>query len=309
MATEVSSIDDLLMSGKTQQQPAAPEHQYEPEESKPSQEINGPETLETPDELGYHEYEGADESKPRQEDTKPKETQNEEQPEDDELDDYGNHKAKPKTYTEDEVNERINKAIRDRLSRMERNNQPNTQQAQQAKDAGFEYNPDSSQDWQQQLEQFVEQTVTKMSSKKEQQAQAQREEQAQAEFELKFHNGMSKFQDFRDVVGSQPVTDAMTIATRAMKDPAAFLYAASKRHPQELQRISQIPDQYAQMVEVGKLEERMRKSKTSTKAPRPVSKTREDAGMPTQSSKAPTIEDLIAHADAKRLQQRTARRR
>lgn len=296
MATDVSSIDDLLMSGKTQQQPAAPEHQPEPvepeDEYAPVQEDDG----------GAQSEET--EAEPKQEDisdTEPKETQ--------EVDDYGNPKPKAKTYTEDEVNERINKAIRDRLARMERNQQPSADQARQAKDAGFEYDPDSSQDWQQQLEQFVEQTVTKMSSKKEQQAQAQREEQAQAEFELKFHNSMSKFADFRDVVGSQPITDAMTIATRAMKDPAAFLYAASKRHPQELQRIAQIPDQYAQMVEVGKLEERMRKSRTATTAPKPVSKTREDAGMPTKSSKEPTIEDLIAHADAKRLQQRQSRRR
>lgn len=301
MATEVSSIDDMLMGGKTQQQPAAPEYQPDPEvEAEPSQEndlLESSSPYEKPDEPSDE----SDEPSQEIEDTEPKETQ--------EVDEYGNQKAEAKTYTEDEVNERINKAVRDRVSRMERNQQPDAQQAGQAKDAGFEYNPDSSQDWQQQLEQFVEQTVTKMGSKKTQQEQAQREEHAQVEFESKFNQGMSKFQDFRDIVGGQPITDAMTIATRSMKDPASFLYAASKRHPKDLERISKMPDQYAQMVEVGKLEERMRKGKATTKAPRPVSKTREDAGMPTQSSKEPTIEDLIAHADKKRAKRRQDGRR
>jgi hypothetical protein len=300
--TEVSSIDDMLFAGKTQQQPATPEHQPEPEEHPVDAETSFEDSYETDDEPAKQ-----DPGETKEDEQSPEDVKDEVE---DNLDDYGNPKEKERTYTEEEVNERINKVMRDRVARFERNNKPDSNQAQQTQDAGFEYNPDSSQDWQQQLEGFVEQTVTKMSSKREQQAQVQREEQAQAEFELKFQNGMSKFQDFRDVVSSQPVTDAMTIATRSMKDPAAFLYAASKRHPQELQRIANMPDQYAQMVEVGKLEERMKKNKPSTKAPRPVSKTRDNASMPvSEKNKTPSIEDLIAHADAKRLERRNARRR
>jgi len=75
----------------------------------------------------------------------------------------------------------------------------------------------------------------------------------------------------------------MTYALRGLPDPAAFIYAASKRHPQELARISQIGDPAAQIMEMGRLEERMRKSAPSTKAPRPVSKSRDDASMPVSS--------------------------
>lgn len=295
----ITSIDEMLLGGKTNTQPAAPEHQ-EPVEN-----------IEEPD----YEQEKQINDDTFEQEADIEEASEEEAKQDEEatVDDYGNPEPAKKTYTEDEVNERINKAIRDRLARLERNNQQPQQQQQQAaaqQDAsGFEYNPDSSQDWQQQLESFVEQTVSKMTGRQQQQQQQQREQQAQAEFEIKFHQGMGKFQDFTDVVGNQPITDAMTIATRAMKDPASFLYAASKRHATELQRISQLPDQYAQMVEMGKLEERMRKNKEATKAPRPLSTTKEDTTLKPAAKKDNSIDALIAQSDAKRRAQLVAKRR
>jgi hypothetical protein len=112
-----------------------------------------------------------------------------------------------------------------------------------------------------------------------------------------------------DVVGTQPITDAMTLATRAMKDPAAFLYAASKRHGAELQRISQL-EPYAQMVEIGKLEERMKKGSSTTKAPRPLDRTSEDATSPYKSEpKEPTIEDLIKQSEERKLTKMRNKRR
>jgi hypothetical protein len=100
----------------------------------------------------------------------------------------------------------------------------------------------------------------------------------------------------------------MTIATRAMSDPAAFLYAAAKRHPTELQRISNISDPYVQMVEVGRLEERMRKNKPVSKAPRPLTQTREDATVEHKEAKEPSIEELMAQADNRRMAKMKARR-
>jgi len=294
MATEVSNIDDMLMSDKTLTQPAAPENQ---------QVANAPEVEEIA--LEGEAPPPLSEAVEPESDT-PKSDEAEEKPEQS-IDDYGNEKPEPKTYSEEEVSERINKAVRERMARMERNTTQPEQPQQQAKPE-FEYNAESEESWQNQLEGFVEQTVSKMSSRKEQQQQQAREQQVHNEFESKFHEGMSKFSDFTDVVGSHNVTDAMTIATRSMSDPAAFLYAASKRHGSDLKRISEMPDQYSQMVEIGRLEERMKKSRTNTKAPAPVSKTRSDSSMPTPSSKEPTIEDMIAHADAKRLALRNKRR-
>ena len=222
-----------------------------------------------------------------------------------EVDDYGNERS-TKTYTEDEVNERINQAVRERLARQERN-QPTQQQAQQAAASGFEYNAESNESWQQQLESFVEQTVSRMSQKQAQQAQAQREQQAQAEFETRFHAGREKFKDFADVVGNQPISDAMVLAARSMKDPAAFFYAAAKRAPSELQRIANIQDHYAQIAEIGKLEERMKQSRPATKAPRPVSRTAGDLAVQHKSDKQPSIEQMIAQDAAKRLALQKAR--
>lgn len=300
MATETSSIDDVLAGSHLPPQP------------QPKEEIidSSPEDVSDYESPASEEQEEKKafsyERDPNIKDEKAEESEPE--PLAVETDDYGNEKPKQesKTYTEEEVNERINRAVRERLARLKEAPVPPAVQQDVKKD--FEYDPAAEGNWQQQLESFVEQTVSKMTQKQQQQVQQQREQQAQQEFEAKFHQGMGKFHDFVQVVGQQPITDAMTVATRAMKDPAAFLYAASKRHSQELQRIANMPDQYAQMVEIGKLEERMRKNKSISKAPRPLSQTREDSIVEQRSAKEPTIEEMMAAADAKRLAKMKARR-
>jgi len=304
MATDTSSIDDLLMTGKTPSQPEAPEHQYEdnldmgsPEDaySEPEKTVNS----EKSPQIDQNEYE-----------SEPEEAQDEQgEPEPQDLDDYGNPKAKPRMYTEEEKNEAIKNAIQRRFKENPQGNQPTQQQIQQAQQ-NFEYNPDSDMNYQEQLEAVIEQTITKIGQRQVTQAQQQREQEAQIALQEKFTTGMGRFSDFHEVVGNQPITDHMTRALRGIEDPTAFVYAASKRHPQELVRISQIPDPYAQMVEMGKLEERMRKTAQGTKAPRPVSRTKEDAGLPQTKKKqdGDSIEDLIAKADARKRAQLTARR-
>ncbi len=220
------------------------------------------------------------------------------------FDDYGNEKPPvvSKTYTEEEVNERINKTVRERLERLERNNpQQIAQQIKPQKSDDFNFDTTNPEDVQAQLKNFIKQTNEETQREQMQRAAELREQQNRQEFEEKFHNGMSKFNDFREIVGAQPITDAMTIATRAMKDPAAFLYAASKRHAPELERISKIPDVYSQMVEMGRLEERMKKTQTGTKAPRPIRATREDATIEEPVYHTPTIEEMMMASDRNKL--------
>ena len=226
---------------------------------------------------------------------------------DENLDEYGNEKveSESKTYTEQEVNDRINEAVRKRLARLkesqQQTQQPTQQQQQQAADAGFQYDAESGQDWQVQLKEFIIKTQAEVQQQQIQQQYQQQEQEAIAEFEGKLIGGMSKFKDFKEVVGAQPITNPMTMATRAMKDPAAFLYAAAKRHGAELQRISQLRDPYSQMVEIGRLEERMKKQATQTNAPKPISRTKENATVKLASEREPTIEDLIRQSDQRRL--------
>lgn len=299
MATETSSIDDLLTGsmehagGKVELlSEDAPENDYDNSLDDANDDV-----MEVEPETHNEETETEEED----EDNHPEKS----------FDEYGNEKPAPRTYTEDEVNERINKAIRERLARgnHQANQQPTQKQIeQQAKD--FEYDPDAEGNWQQQLEQFVEKTFEKMTQKQIAQQQAIKEQQAEIEFRERFTQGMDRFDDFYDTVSAQPVTDAMTLALRGVKDPAAFIYAASKRHPAELQRISQLKDPYSQIVEMGKLEERMRKAPASTKAPRPLGRTVEDATTQykKQSKSEPTIEDLISRSEQKRLSMMKQRR-
>ncbi len=291
----ISSIDELLMGGNTSQQPMSPEEKtYNESEPEPIEEIE-PEAPEYEEPEEDHTDEPEDlrdlEENPKEKHMK-------------EMDEYGNEK------------EPENEAIRERLARQARKHEAElnelraqlaqqgaSQQVQKAAEE-FEYDPEASGNWQQQLAHFVKQTVNSMNREQSEAQSRQQEAQVQLEFESKFREGMSRFGDFKETISELPfeITNPMTLATRAMENPAAFLYAAAKRNPQELERISKIRDPYAQMTEMGKLEERMRKNKPTTKAPRPLGRTPEDATTKVKpKEKDSSGDDLLAKADAKRL--------
>ena len=313
--SEISSIDDLLAGVGNTQQATTPEHKdkvQKQEEKAPVEELDDDVEPED-DEAGLvgdeddsdDNDESDDETDDEVEDKKPDESEDD----DSELDEYGNKK------------ERMSKGMKERLDRKEKQHQREIEQRdrelqtlrQQLQSQGaskevqqavkdFKYDPNEEVSWEQQLSDFVKATVTNLQQDQQNQARQMQEQRAQVEFQQKFSKGMERFNDFREVVGAQPIDDAMTLSLRAMTDPTAFIYAASKRHPTELDRISKLPDPYARMVEMGKLEERMRRSKPTTKAPRPLGRTREDTTakvVPKQ--KDTTGDDLLAKADAKRL--------
>lgn len=218
-----------------------------------------------------------------------------EEPSEGEVDDYGNKIDKPKMYTEEEVQAMIRKRLRDRHS------EQTPQQEQQVTDAAkdFKADPASDDSWESQLAQFVEKTIKSVAEKERQQEWKKQEAVSQAEFEDKFTTGMSKYKDFEAVVAGKPISNAMMMATKGMDDPAAFLYAACKQHPQELERIAKIPDHVQQIASIGRLEERMKKAKLVTTTPKPSRKISGDA-----SDKMPerNIDQLInSHAKSKNV--------
>lgn len=324
--SNISNIDDLLMGIGNTQQATTPEHkdklQKQDEEKAPVEEIEQDEPEYGDDhEAGNdtEEFDDVEESEADQneeEDNKP-EKKGESHEEGEEEDEYGNKK------------ERMSPGVKERLERKEKQHQREIEQRdyelqqlrQQLSNQGadshvqkaaadFQYDPNDESSWQQQLTDFVKHTVTNMHTDEQQRTNQIKEQQNEYEFKQKFTKGMDRFDDFRKVVGAQPMDDAMTLALRAMADPSAFIYAASKRHPQEIERISKLPDPYVRMVEMGKLEERMRRNKPTTKTPRSLGRTREDATtkvIPKQ--KDTSGDDLLAKADAKRLSNVRSRHR
>jgi len=219
-----------------------------------------------------------------------------------EIDEYGTPVAskEPRTYTEEEVQN----MIRDRLSRVktEANNYQenagiNAQQQVQEAANNFEADPNSSESWETQLSSFIRNEVGRMSQEQQQQQYKAELQRKQQEFESNFTNGMNKYQDFQTVVGNKPFTNDIMQATMTMKDPAAFCYAAAKMHPGEIDRISKLANPYEIATEVGRLEERMKRSKNVTSAPRPASKITSDVGS--KYNDKPSIDSLI-NRDAKR---------
>ncbi len=232
----------------------------------------------------------------KQSDDKSRDDKADDNSHEEETDDYGNKVPKGKVYTEEQVQAMIRKRLK--LSQEEKQ-QPQQQQyqppAQQAE--GFEHDPNNEQPWEIQLENHIKQTVQKLETEKAQVAWQTEQHRAQADFEHRFSSGMSKYSDFSDVVAGKPITNGIMMAARSMADPAAFIYAAAKQQPKELERIAQITDPYVLAAEVGRLEERMKKARTISKAPKPPTKTKgdiADKGMIKQN-----LDDLI-RMDAKR---------
>lgn len=216
-----------------------------------------------------------------------------------ETDDYGNKVPKSKVYTEEEVQAMIRKRLKlhheEKAQPIQPQYQP--QQQQYAPQEGTQDDQSSELPWEVQLESHIKQTVQKIETEKQQHQWQAEQQRAQSEFERKFTTGMAKYTDFTDVVAGKPITNGIMMAARSMADPAAFIYAAAKQQPKELERIAAITDPYVLAAEVGRLEERMKKARNISKAPKPPTQTRgdiADRGM-TKSS----LDDLI-RADAKR---------
>jgi len=281
----ISSIDDLLAGGVSSSQPEAPESEYQ----------------EAPEEVEELEPDEPDTSDDEAEETDDKEVADK-LAEESKVDEYGNQK------------EPENEAIRERLARQakkynteieglrqqlaQQNAAPVVQQAAQ----DFEYDPNSGGDWQQQLAKFVKQTVQSMNVEQENTNKQQVERQQYQEFQTKFRDGMDRFDDFIEVVSDKPLDDAMTLALRGIADPAAFIYTASKRNPEDLERISKLRDPHARYAEMIRLEERMRRNKPTTKAPKPLNRTVEDTTTKASKKAVDTTgDDLLAKADSTRL--------
>ncbi len=216
-----------------------------------------------------------------------------------ETDDYGNKVPKSKVYTEEEVQAMIRKRLK--LHHEEKQAPPAPQYQptypQQQGDESFQPDQGSELPWEVQLENHIKQTVQKIETEKQQYAWQAEQQRAQAEFEHKFTSGMAKYTDFTDVVAGKPITNGILMAARSMADPAAFIYAAAKQQPKELERIAAITDPYVLAAEVGRLEERMKKARTASKAPPPPSKTKGD--IADKGFTKVSLDDLIRH-DAKR---------
>lgn len=308
----ISNIDELLMGKGNSQQPETPENKDTTENIDPVEDVNESENDYSSDDnisddVGDEsDHADNDKDEPDADDNNDSEDDKEAN---DDVDEYGNKK------------ERMSKGMKDRLDRKEKQHQREIEQRDQelanlryqlqqkgaskeVQDAAsdFKYDENSNASWQEQLTAFVKQTIQNVGREQQETERAVQEQQTEREFKQKFTQGMERFKDFREVVGAQPIDNAMTMALRGMNDPSAFIYAASKRHPQELERISKLKDPYARVVEMGKLEERMRRPKPTTTTPRPLGRTKEDVNPKVQQKKKEnTGDDLLAKSDAKRM--------
>lgn len=253
-----------------------------------------------------HDYDASEETETQHDETE--ESEEEEASEDSpKFDEYGNeideepatelYQAQPaqqeRYYTEQELNERINQAVRKRLK------ESRSQDDDYSNDEGVA-------NFQEQLKNMVASTITDLQRQQALQYQQEVELKRQAEFEAKFMNGTKRFKDYKAVIQNKPINDYMFNATRHMNDPSGFIYTACKRAPEEIERIAKLNDPYTQIAEIAKLEEKLKAKKQTTKAPKPVKTTKGDA---TTKEKAARPRDILAAADSERWQRIQSMRR
>lgn len=297
----VKNIDSMLQEVRIEEETGLkPEPIQEIEQEAPSHESN--EENNHQDATEHQQEVNEDSEQHRIDESSQQPSQNDDNAS--EFDEYGNKiDKKGRVYTQEEVNA----MLRDRNSRGEFAKQEAERIRQEAireyqeslrQQQNQEINSESGEDWKQEFESLVVETLSKHEQRQRQILQQQELARQNAEFAIKFNKGAEKYPDFEGVVAVENLTPDMIFATRGMSDPAAFLYAASKTQTQELQRISRLNDPYVQAVELGKLEERMRKAKyVSSNSPKPVSQVRGDVST---NEKPMTIDDKLRIEEAKR---------
>jgi hypothetical protein len=200
------------------------------------------------------------------------------------IDEYGNPVEKTKTYTEED----LQRIVRERLARSKyESQQQSQQQTSQPKEE-----TQTEDDWEKELNKRIDQRVESREKEYRDQLWKEKQYKKHMEWEDKFNSDMNKYPDFKEVVSGKPITDDMLIATKTLNNPGSFIYAASKLHAQELERISKIDDPDSQKFEIGRLHERMikeRKSATSTGKPLDPPK----GDLPEKHINQPSIESRI----------------
>lgn len=261
----MNNVDDLLILGKPMETPVPEPEDIKNEDISEESEVDSESESE---QESNTDIESEDSEQDQEEEAKPQ--TKEPEPEQDE---YGNEVPKAKTYSEEDVQ----RMIRERLARVKQPQQQQEQQQQPKKQEGeFQFDENSELGWQEQLESFVERVADKRDQKRAEREMQDRDHREREAFENKFHQGMSRYPDFIDTMQDKNVSDAMVMATSVMNDPAAFLYAAAKKFPEELNRISKLTNPFQQATEMGKLDERMKKAKVTTKATKPIESERSD---------------------------------
>lgn len=210
------------------------------------------------------------------------------------IDEYGHPVAKPRMYSEDEVN----RMMRERVARGRLAEAQPEQPVARPKDEIVGDENAGNEDWEVQLNNIIRKNINQVQQDEQNRRMQELERVKHEEFVGKFNTGMSKYNDFSQVVSDKPITDTMMLATRNLENPAAFVYAAAKLHPQELDRISRL-DHYSQAAEIGRLHERMVKERKATSHAKPIELAKGD--LPAKSSMKPSLEQRIAeHAKQKR---------
>lgn len=290
------SVDDLLVkveNAKLSPTPIPPAAPIEVQHNKEAPQDEKPIAKPQPDENA--EAESQDESEAPTSDVYGESSDKKEAVSDDQdasaedvVDAYGEKPGKSKVYTEDEVQ----KMIRDRLQRgryaeeSPANAVPATPPPANAKPV------EGEGQWEEELDRYIDKRLESKEREKAEKLWQKQEQEKQVEFESKFTTGMNRYSDFKEVVQGKPITNAIMLAARTLDDPAAFIYAASKNHEKDLQRIAALPDAYQQATEIGRLEAKMRKRAGTTKASKPAQKISSDVASKGKFER-PSIDAMI----------------
>lgn len=222
------------------------------------------------------------------------ESQEESQDDSKKVDEYGNEYTERKEISIEEhkkiledykraSNERMNQEIRRRLEKNKNSQQYDNapqddyQQTTDSQSSGSE-NIDLDAELDKFLDEAFERRLTTREKEKQQELQRQKATEEMSKFQKKFDSGVERYDDFVETLDGASVKPSMLVASKNMKDPAAFWYHAAKNRSEDLSRIASLENPVDQAVELGRLEADMRKGRSVTQAGKPPTQVSGDTG-------------------------------
>jgi len=253
----------------------------------------------------------AEETQEHQQDEQSSESKPEDESSQDGEIDYGlNHDEEnnEKVFTKKEFNEALNKKIRERFERMERNRQqfqPQESPKQQYQEQN-QYNQQQADpenvNWEEQLYGLIDKRVEATARRTQEQAERARQQQEEFEYAQRLSMAREKYSDFDEVVERAPISKSMLDAMRGHPQPGDVFYAAALKAPKELERIAQLRDPFQQAAEMGRLELKLRQTRKTTEAPKPLTRQTSDTDL-SYKDKPKSLDDLIAEDSARKLKE------
>ena len=208
------------------------------------------------------------------------------------TDEYGNDLPKEERMFKQSEVERM---MQERLER-DRRNRPTEKLNPPEPEPTYEEPNAQPGDWQEELNQFVNQAVTRREQELKEKQWREEAFKEQQKFENKFNQGMLKYNDFQEVVApiAPLLNENLAQGLHGIENPAAFIYTIAKHHQGEFEKISKMNNPIQQIAALGALEATIKKNKNmGSNAPKPIDREKGDYSSKSSEPRTNSVDHIL----------------